>query len=129
MRKLSSGGRAGICSAHPSTNKPLADAGLRISPNSILEPDRPPFQLEQIARRSDLHRAGFVDVDSELIHSEADMDASELRALYATMAVILRRPKKEQTRVLDALELLVTEEYGGRLRRSFLTALYTARNP
>ena len=106
-----------------------AETLLGGSPSSILEPDRPPFQLDELARRSDLHRAGFVDVNSELIHSEADMDASQLRALYATMAIILRRPKTEQTRVLDALELLMTEEYGGRVSRPFITALYTARNP
>jgi SAM-dependent methyltransferase len=98
------------------------------SPSSILEPERPPFQLDEIARRSDLQRAGFVDVESELVHSEADMDASQLRALYATMAIILRCPPIEQTRVLDALEMLVSDKYGGRVKRSFVTALYTARN-
>jgi SAM-dependent methyltransferase len=106
-----------------------AETLLGGSPSSILEPGNTPFQLDEIARRSDLQRAGFIDVDSELIHSEADMDASRLRALYATMAIILRRPPSEQTRALDALEALVTEEYGGRVKRSFVTALYTARNP
>lgn len=99
------------------------------SASSILEPDRAPFQLDEIARRADLQRAGFVDIDSELIHSEVDMDAARVRALYATMAIILRRPAREQTRVLDALEELVREEYRGRVKRSFVTALYTARNP
>jgi SAM-dependent methyltransferase len=106
-----------------------AETLLGGSPSSLLEPGRPPFQLDEIARRSDLQRAGFVDVESELIHSEADMDASQVRALYATMAIILRRPASERIRVLDALEALVREKYGGRVERFFVTALYTARNP
>jgi hypothetical protein len=99
------------------------------SPSSIGEPGRVPFQLDQIARRSDLQRAGFVDVNGELIRSDAEMDASQLRALYATMAIVLRRPPSEQNDVLDALEVLVRDGYGGRVKRSFVTALYTAQNP
>jgi len=105
-----------------------AETILGDSPNSLVEPEVPPFQLDEIARRSDLRRAGFVDVESELIHSEMDMDADEVRALYATMAIILRRPVEAQTAALDALHALVRREFGGRVKRSFVTALYTARN-
>ncbi len=99
------------------------------SPGCILEPGRRPFQIDEVARRSELSEARFVDVKSELVPTEREMDAAQLRALYATMAVVLRRPPPEQTRVLDAIEALVRHDFDGRVQRRFLTALYTARNP
>ena len=81
---------------------------LEGSPNSIVEPEALPFQLDEVARRTGLAHTGFVDVASELIQSELEMDAAQVRALYATMAVILRRPPEEQARALDALEARCT---------------------
>jgi SAM-dependent methyltransferase len=102
---------------------------LGASPSSIMDPGRPQFQIDEAARRSELQQAGFVDVASELIASQAQFDAARVRALYASMAIVLRRPPDEQTRVLDTLEALVADEFAGTVERHFLTALYTARNP
>jgi SAM-dependent methyltransferase len=105
------------------------EAASVLGASGTVAPDRPPFQIDEIARRADLRKAGFTDVESELIRSGLDMDAAQVRALYATMAIVLRRPQDEQVKVLDALEALVHRNHGGRVQRTFLTALYTARNP
>lgn len=93
------------------------------------EPGRIPFEIDEMARRYELHAAGFVNLDSELIRSEISMTAERVRALYATMAVVLRRPPDEQVRLLDELEAAVHSDYGGHVRQRLLTALYTGRNP
>ena len=105
------------------------DAILGSTSGRVVEPARRPFQLDEHACRSELRQAAFVDVDSEIIEADVEMDVAQLRALYATMAVVLRRPALEQARVLDALETLVQDDFGGRVTRPFPTALYTARKP
>ncbi|MDP9332321.1 MAG: class I SAM-dependent methyltransferase [Actinomycetota bacterium] len=105
-----------------------AQTVLGVSP-PIIEPGRPPFQIDETARCAGLRDAGFVNVQSELIRTEQDFDAGAVRALYATMAVVLRRPAHEQTCALDALEALVQRDFGGHVTRPFLTVMYTAQRP
>lgn len=92
-------------------------------------PGRRPFQLDELARLGELRRAGFVDATSEVLRSQHRMDAAQTVALYSTMAIVLRRSDDEQTRLLDALGELVADRFGGSVTRTFVTALYTARNP
>lgn len=92
------------------------------------EPDRPPFQLDAEHRLRDLARwGGFVDLESEVITEPRVLDAAQVRALYASVALVLRRSPAEQAAVLDALEALVRDRFGGRVERLFVTALYTGR--
>ena len=99
------------------------------SPSVALESDRRPFQIDVPARRADLEAAGFVEVHGELIRSTACLDAARLRALYATMAIVLRRPADEQAQVLGELERLVEERFDGWVERPFLTGAYLGRKP
>jgi SAM-dependent methyltransferase len=98
-------------------------------PVQIVEPGRPPFQLDTEARCADLRRAGFVEVRSDILHTEYRFDADSIRALYATMAIVLQRPPRERAHVLDAVQALVERDFDGAIARSFVTALYTARAP
>ena len=50
-----------------------------------------------------------------------------MRALYASVAHVLRRSPEEQAAVLDRLEALAREDFGGRIERLFVTALDTGR--
>jgi SAM-dependent methyltransferase len=94
------------------------------------EPDRPPFQLDEEHRLRDLARwAGLIGLEAELLRSEAVLDSGQARALYASMATVLRRPEAEQQHILDAIERLASERFGGTVRRRFLTALYTGHRP
>ena len=73
--------------------------------------------------------AGFVDVEYELLRSSLRFDSAGIRALYATFSNIERRPVEERTAVLDELERIAQDEFGGVVERAILTTLYTARKP
>jgi SAM-dependent methyltransferase len=89
----------------------------------------PPFQLDTAARSAELSDAGFLDVETEVIRSVVVLDAASARALYASMAIVLRLPPEQQADVLNMVEANVHDRFGGRLERHMVTAMYTARNP
>ena len=94
------------------------------------EPGRPPFQLDEEHRLRDLDRwAGLAELDAELLRSPQVLSAREARALYASMATVLRRTAHDQRRLLDAIEALVTDRFGGEVERQLVTAIYTGRRP
>jgi SAM-dependent methyltransferase len=92
------------------------------------DPDRPPFQLDTEQRLGDLSRwGGLVDAEAEIIKTPTELDADQVRALYASVATVLRLAPAERTTMLDGLEALVRDRFGGTIERVFVTALYTAR--
>ncbi|HTU37642.1 MAG TPA: class I SAM-dependent methyltransferase [Acidimicrobiales bacterium] len=94
------------------------------------EQGRPPFQLDAERRLQSLRTwGGFVDVESQVIRTKMELDAAQVRALYASVATVLRLAPEKQTSVLDGLEALVRDTFGGRVERTFVTALYTGRRP
>jgi SAM-dependent methyltransferase len=101
---------------------------LGASPGGV-EPGRPPFQVDERARLAELRGAGFVDTKSEILRSHHRLDADDAVALYSTMAIVLRRPEPERAKLLDALRSVVADRFGGEVTRTYVTALYTARNP
>ena len=50
-------------------------------------------------------------------------------ALYGTFSPIGRLADAERERVLDGVEQVAAEEFGGRVVRPFVTAIYSARRP
>lgn len=96
---------------------------------SIVDPGPTALQIETEARCATLREAGFVEVRSEVLRSVHTFDGAAIRALYATMAIVLRRPEPDQARVLDALQALVERDFDNLLTRTFVTALYTAQAP
>jgi SAM-dependent methyltransferase len=96
---------------------------------SIVDPGPTSLQVETDARCAALREAGFVEVRSEIIRSVHTFDGTAIRALYASMAIVLRRPESEQARVLDALQALVERDFDEPIPRTFVTILYTARTP
>jgi SAM-dependent methyltransferase len=94
------------------------------------EADRPPFQLDIEHRLRDLEQWGhFEDVQSEIIKTPTVLDADQVRALYASVATVLRMEPARQRTVLNELEALVRDTFGGQIERVFVTALYTGRRP
>ncbi len=61
------------------------------------------------------------------MRSICTLSAQKANALYASMATVLRRPPIEQDRLLDAIEQLAAQQYGGVVERRFVTALGTGR--
>jgi SAM-dependent methyltransferase len=94
------------------------------------EAGRPPFQLDVEHRLRDLAQWGdFEDLEAEMIRTPRVLDGREMRALFASVAFVLRRSPEEQRRVLDAIEELICDHFGGRVQREFVTAMYTGRRP
>jgi SAM-dependent methyltransferase len=92
------------------------------------EPGRPPFQLDELHRRRDMTRwAGLVDVTSQVIPWTCEMTPVQARALYASMATVIRLPPDDRRRILDGVERLATDVSEGIVRRRFVSALYTGR--
>jgi len=107
-----------------------ADEVLASARRGFDEPGRPPFQLDEEHRRRDMAElAGLTDLGSERIRWSRRLSASEVRALYASMATVLRRPADERARVLDAIEGLVERDFGGFVDRPFFTIAYFGRRP
>jgi hypothetical protein len=59
----------------------------------------------------------------------AHLDTDHLRALYASMIDVLRRPEREQRRLLDDLATVADNQFGGEVDLPFVTALYTGCRP
>jgi hypothetical protein len=68
-------------------------------------------------------------VTSQFISWTCVLTPSQARALYASMATVIRRPAEERRSLLDEVELLATNSFGGTVERHFLTALYTGQRP
>jgi SAM-dependent methyltransferase len=88
------------------------------------------FQLDGVARCNDLREmAGLENVESEIIHWTADLSSSQLGALYGSMINIRRLALGEQQQLLAHISTLADKEFGGTVRRPFVTVLYTGRRP
>jgi SAM-dependent methyltransferase len=99
------------------------------SPSSY-EPNGPlPFQMDVDSRTADLAGAGFADVQGQFFRKTYVMSAEQVRNLYSTMAIVLRKPEPEQTKVLGEITQLVLDRFGGQVERTFLTALYHGQKP
>jgi hypothetical protein len=70
-------------------------------------------------------RAGLTDISGNLIRWIAELDTAQLRALYASMIRIRRLPACDQRRVLDQISVLADHDFAGRVKRPFITAMYT----
>jgi SAM-dependent methyltransferase len=78
----------------------------------------------------DLFRdTGLVDAESQRIEWDVEHETDDLVALYSTFSGTRARPKGERVRFLDGVRAVADLEFGGRLRRRYVTALYTARKP
>jgi SAM-dependent methyltransferase len=88
------------------------------------------FELDAAARCRDLTElAGLMDVSGNLIRWTAELDTAQLRALYASMIRIRRLPAGDQRRILDQISMLADRDFAGRVKRPFITAMYTGRRP
>lgn len=57
------------------------------------------------------------------------MDAEQARRLAGSTILILRLPPEIREPLLDAIEKVVAEDFGGIVERPFVTSLFTGRRP
>lgn len=73
--------------------------------------------------------AGFDDVTAERFAWEVEQQSDDLVALFSTFSGIRIRPAAEQAQVLQRIRAVADEQFGGSVRRTYQTALYTGRKP
>jgi SAM-dependent methyltransferase len=92
------------------------------------EPGRPPFQVDVEHRLRDLRSWGpFEHLEATIMETTTVLRAQQARALYRSMATVLRRDPEEQAVILDSIQRLVESTFSGAVERRFVTALYTGR--
>jgi len=106
---------------------PLLD-DLHASPSAGVD-GAPPFALDVEARQRALKRAGFDDLRHETFRWSAAWDTAGIRALYASFSPIARLDRDRREGILDGISSIADEEFGGRITRTLVTSLYTARKP
>ena len=73
--------------------------------------------------------AGFEQCQHELERWEARWDTTGIRALYGTFSPIARLDEARKTEILDGIAEIAERDFGGRVERTLVTSLYTARRP
>ena len=86
-----------------------------------------PYALDTAARLADLSAAGFSSDPPEFIGSTVVLDPPCLRRLYATYSNVTALPPLQRERLLDGLVSVAERQFGGRVERNMVTAIYTAR--
>jgi SAM-dependent methyltransferase len=95
-------------------------SGPSAEQNSILDVDA---QTRQLAE------ASFVEIESELLPWTLELDQNGVRALYGTYSAINRLGPASRDRILDELARIADHDFGDRVERNLVTAIYTARRP
>lgn len=116
--------------ADPSRRDPFRDATAHLVPRPPSRPDdtRPPFELDAVGWRAALvDRGGLTAFLGERIPWTARLDAAAIRALYASTIAIRRLPAPERDRVLDQLERIARDDFGGTVDRPMVTGVHAAR--
>jgi SAM-dependent methyltransferase len=87
----------------------------------------PPYALDVAARLSEIERSGhFGPAYHETIPWTGRHTAAQIRALFASYSPWLALPPDRRAVVLDALERVADETFGGIVERPYLTAIYIA---
>jgi len=120
-------GDAGDTDAFIAATSPLLE-GLARSPTAGKE-GRPAHARDTEERVAALERAGFEQIEHELVTWRAEWDARGIRGLYSTFSPIARLDEARRVSILDGIERIAREDFDGRVERTLDTVIYTARRP
>ena len=103
----------------------LAPSLLDVFPGVAFEAGPRPYALDAGARTAEIDATGrFGPVHHEVIPWSGRHTAAELRALFASYSPCLALAPAERAAVLDAIEALATDTFGGLVERPYLTLTY-----
>jgi SAM-dependent methyltransferase len=102
---------------------------LKASPTHAETPERPPHALDATARVEALRRRGFEDIEHETVRWEAGWNTAGIRALYGTFSPVARLDAASRNDLLDGVARIAERDFGGRVQRTLITSIYTARKP
>jgi SAM-dependent methyltransferase len=89
---------------------------------------RLPFPVDAETRLADLRAADvFDEIDHEIMPWPARFTPGQVRALYSTFPNISGLDEPRRTEILDLLEAVAVNEFGGLVERTFYTSIYIAR--
>ena len=91
------------------------------------QPGRPQHARDREARLGALETAGFQDIGHELVKWRASWDADGIRTLYGTFSPIARLGDERREELLDEIARIARDDFGGRVERTLVTSVYTAR--
>ena len=110
----------------PDQPNPFHDATQPLLGDLAVGPGGGTYALEVAARVSDLTDHGFRDVEHEDVRWILALDATQARQLYATYSNIARLPDAQREAILDEIQRIAEDEFGGRIERRMVTPIYTA---
>lgn len=97
-----------------------ADGGAAIGAN--------PYALDVVARTQEISAAGrFGPIDHTFIPWTAEQTAGQLRRFFASFSQWMALEDSARIALLDEIEQLAVDEFGGAVQRPFITAVFTAQ--
>jgi SAM-dependent methyltransferase len=90
---------------------------------------RPPFARDSERRLAALAAAGFEEGAHSEIRWSREWDTQGIRGLYSTFSPISVLEPERRNEFLDTVARLAEDDFGGRVEKVLVTALYTARKP
>jgi SAM-dependent methyltransferase len=114
---------AGIGDAFAEAVTPLL-SNLDLPPSQTVEHH---YGLDQEHHFDRLRSTGFSDVEYRLFRRERILTAAEARALYSTFSLVRVLAEPRRKALLDAIEGIVLDRFGGAAPSVLLTPIYIAR--
>lgn len=90
---------------------------------------RHPYPLQKDERINDLTKSGFTEILSEEIRWASQMDVRRTIQLVSTFSPVARLNETERATFLCEIERIINNDFGGTVKRNFVTAIYLARKP
>lgn len=90
---------------------------------------RHPYPLQKDERINDLKKSGFTEILSEEIRWASQMDVRRTIQLVSTFSPVARLNETERSTFLCEIERIINNDFGGTVKRNFVTAIYLARKP
>lgn len=87
------------------------------------------YAFDSDARRDALSRAGFVGLHHETVPWRAAWDSTGARHLYASFSPIRRLDPARREPLLDEVQRIAEQDFGGRVERTVTTSIFVARKP
>lgn len=88
-----------------------------------------PFALDKNLRIAELQGAGFRNVTYEEIRWTPMLTTRQVQGLTATFSPVALLTEPERARFLNEIGHIADEEFGGSVRRNFVTSIYLAQKP
>ena len=101
---------------------------LHASPTRGVE-GRPAHALDTDARLRALQAAGFEDAEHDVARWKVSWDTKGIRDLHRTFSPIARLDEARKKEIPDGVARIAEQDFGGRVERTLVTSLYTARAP